>query len=436
MKKKFLLTEKELNKNKWEYLAIFAVLIFYISQIFIFPVQGQMCQAIGFDYCAFWSAGKLSREQNMENIYNLELLKQIQVEFFQHEQDPLTVFSGAPVAYLPIFVTPFTLLSLLNLPLSFLLWILFNFIVFVLYLKFFTRKLFDFPLPNSLLLIFMLTLPVFENFREGQVNIWLLVCGGEFIRALLSEKPFKAGLWIGGWLLKPQLLILIIPFLLPQRKWKALTGFLISSLIIFGLSISIVGMDGMFALTKLILDYSSGLASNTISAMMNWRMSSWYLTPITSSNVSWVIILIGMITTAMVPMIVYNRKKILDSNHLVIALLGIFSATLAVTWHAHPHMAVILIPPMLFLLLKKQIEKKLFLLWVFIPVLMRFISYIILIFVESVNASINSGDVVRFLTGFPAFVLNLALLGWAIHQFKANKFEAQERIIGRSNNLG
>ena len=59
-------------------------------------------------------------------------------------------------------------------------------------------------------------MPVFLNFFFGQVNLWLLICAGEFFRAFLSAKPLKAGLFLGGWLLKPQLLILIIPFLLIQ----------------------------------------------------------------------------------------------------------------------------------------------------------------------------------------------------------------------------
>jgi len=93
----------------------------------------------------------------------------------------------------------------------------------------------------------LLYFPVFANFINGQVNVFLLVCTGEFLRNVMEDHPFTAGLWLGGLLLKPQVLILIVPVILILRYWKIFAGFFASSAVILLTSLALSGWNGMKA---------------------------------------------------------------------------------------------------------------------------------------------------------------------------------------------
>ena len=47
---------------------------------------------------------------------------------------------------------------------------------------------------------------------------------GEFIRSSLNKKPVLSGIWLAGLLLKPQLLILIVPIILLMRYSEGPVG--------------------------------------------------------------------------------------------------------------------------------------------------------------------------------------------------------------------
>jgi len=231
----------------------------------------------------------------------------------------------------------------------------------------------------------MLSLPVFVNFQEGQVNIFLLVCVGEFIRMLLLEKPFIAGLWLGGLLLKFVLLILIIPFLLIQVKKKTLLGFFTFSFIIFLASFSLVGVEGMLALKNFLLDAVSGVPVNNIWAMINWRMVGWQVATISSSTLGWGITIVGTLITTGYTLFFFRKWDKADPIRTVMTLLGIFAATCVVSWHAHLHMSMILIPPMVYLMMKNRFNKNLFTAWVLIPVMVELIGIILSFFLQLGN---------------------------------------------------
>lgn len=412
-----------MKPGAWVNLAIVAAVTFYIIQIVIFIFAGNICQNYAFDFCAFWSVGKVSNEIGLVKVYDINLLKEYQKEIYLYEHNEYINFNPCPVPYLPIFLIPFRLLALLDHKLSFIIWTLLNILIFILYLRFFTRNISGQSLSWRLLLLFMLTLPVFVNFQEGQVNVLLMIFGGEFIRTYLENKPRLAGLWLAGWLLKPQLLILIIPFLLLRRSIKVLIGFFISSLTVLLISFSLINVDGLIALKNLLFDYSQGIPTNNIAAMMNWRMLGWHISTISSSALGWVTTIIGaLITTCLISFILINWEKA-NQTKKIIGFMGIFAATCAITWHSHLHMAMILIPPMIYLLIKNQIDKRILFTWVFTPICFQFFGYLIAYFLQSNGNLINSFQTLNLMRGLPGLLVNLLLLGWTISQFinKENK---------------
>lgn len=437
MKKKRVPPFQGMTSVGWQNLALAAIFTYYIILLAFSLINNNMCGNLAGDYCAYWSGGRIINQGGIADIYDLDLLTQFQKEIYPQANSSSILFQPVEVPYLPIFVLPFQFLSLLNLPSSFLVWTLINLIGFILYLRFFAKEVTGNDMPFRLVLMIILSLPVFVNLLEGQLNIWLGICAGEFIRAFLSDKPYRAGLWLGGWLLKPQLLILIIPFLLIQRSFKVLTGFIVSAIAALVISFGLINADGFLRLKNILLESAEGGVTSHPQAMMNWRMLGWHIASFTSSTIGWTIIILGSALTVCVTLFIFRRRLSLDSTQDAIALLGIFAATGVVTWHAHLHMSIILIPVMVYLIIKNSFNEKLFLGWVFMPILVQFISYIIIaayINLEILPTSIDQvSDLAR---GLPGFILNLLFLGWAILQYTRTKKETPEGVwIVNENDL-
>ncbi len=432
--KKNQLPFQNMSRESWINLAIAATIILYIIQIGFFIFDGTICRNYAFDFCAFWSAGRVSNELSLVEVYDISLLKEYQKEIYLYEHNEYTIFYGCPVPYLPTFLIPFKFLSILNLPSSFIFWTLFNLLVLIIYLWFFTKQTFRSPLSWRFILLLLLSLPVFVNFLEGQVNVFLVVFAGEFLRALFEGKTIKAGLWLGGWLLKPQLLILIIPILLFRKSIKVLLGFFVSSVIVLLTSFSLININGFFSLKNLLFEYSQGIPSNNIAVMMNWRMLGFHISSISSSTLGWGITIIGTVITTGCTLFFFRKWDSTDPTKTVIEMLGIFASTCAVTWHAHLHMSMILIPPLVYLMIKNKFSKNLFTAWVFVPILFQLIVIIIAYFLELSNLFEKSFQVFALSRGLPGFILNLLLFGWAIKNIKSKVNEAPGSQLNLNEN--
>ena len=143
-----------------------------------------ICGGLSYDFCAYWSGGRIMNEQGYRYIYDADILLSIQRGIYPQAIKAPDIFEEVPLPYLPFFLVTFQLFSLIDLPFSYLTWSVLNIIVFSLYLKFFYKEIHAETIKSQLLLIMMLSLPVFLNLYYGQLNIWLGICTGEFIRAI------------------------------------------------------------------------------------------------------------------------------------------------------------------------------------------------------------------------------------------------------------
>lgn len=424
MSKNFHLPFQNMTQESWINLAIAAMLTFYILQIGFIIFDGKICQNIGSDYCAYWAAGRIINEYNITKVYDLDLLRQFQKEVYPQGNSPF--FEPFGVMYLPIFLIPFKYLSLLKPTPSYLVWTFINLSGFILYLTYFAKKTGGKPLPNRLLLFIFLSLPVFVNFHEGQVNVWLMICAGEFIRAILTKNHFKAGLWLGGWLLKPQLLILIIPFLLFRKLFKAIVGFITSAGMILGFSIILIKPSGFLALINIFFEAGGGGVVSNPAAMINWRMIGWHVESFTSANIGWTIIIIGSLITTAMTVIIFRKNITGDSDDRGLEILGLFAATCAITWHSHLHMSMILIPPLIYMVIKKQNSNHIFTAWVFTPFFGELLGYLLAYLLQAQSKILLSYQIQALGRGLPGFIINLTMLGWAIMHYLQFKEQALE----------
>src|SRR5581483_2519666 len=308
---KIKLPFQNMSAESWQNLGLAALCLFYALQICFDLFWRNICGHLAIDYCSFWSAGYLANLKGYVAIYNLSLMHDIQKEIFPK------LIAVTPTPFLPVFVIPFQLLALLHPSLSFWVWTFLNLAILVLYLLFFSVKLTGRAISSRLLLMLLLSVPTFINVFTGQVNVWLVICAGEFIRAMMTERPFQAGLWLGGFLLKPQILILIAPALLIQRAIKTLAGLTISSSILIGTSIALAGTDGLKNLFDLWLGYAGGLPTNDIEIMMNWRMIGLHLSTFTPPLFAWTIAGIGLLTTATATLYLWHRRIEPDSPSFI-----------------------------------------------------------------------------------------------------------------------
>jgi hypothetical protein len=407
-----------------------AIFFTYLIIIAVSLINSNVCENIGVDYCAYWGAGKIIRQHGFGAVYQIDFLKKIQSEiYFQGEIFPPD-FTPIEIPYLPIFLLPFPILSLIPSPTSYYLWIILNLAVLILYLLFYINKIGNVASPYKVLILLALSLPMMINLQEGQLNAFLLICVGEFVRQLDRQSFLKAGLWLGGLLLKPQLLILILPFLLLSRSFKILKGFTVSSFFIFLASFVLIGKRGFINLLNILLDSSAGGVASTPVAMINWRSLGLFINTLTSSTAGWVVIIIGSLFTTGIAFYLFRKTDFKEMPLFSIPLLGIFTATLLVTWHAYLHMSIILYPIMIYLIIKKQMNFTFLYVWFFFPIVVKILSTFVATFIIKFDWA-----TISFIYGVRFFNLNIFLLIWSFIVYSEKEKELlQDSIIEISLN--
>lgn len=416
-----------LKFKNWQNLIIFTILLFYSAQFSFTVGKSRILLGYGADYLAFWSAGRIADEKGYSRIYDITNLRSVQLQELNElgllNKMDASSYSPVPVAILSIFVFPFQILSKINFEPSYWIWTLINVIVLIGYLIYFTRKIFPGNLEKvpgkKLLLLMLISFPVWRNFSEGQVEIFLVICMGEFIRQAINKKPLVSGLWLGGLLLKPQLLILIIPILLFMRYWKNISGFVLSSFVFLITSILLSGVAGMKALVKLWTAYSAGIATSAPEMMINWRMIGVNLNSLLNTSFGWVITGVGMVLTIVIVCVLIRSKPSFGSSVWIITMAAILSATLAVTWHSHYHMAVVLIPFLIYASKFKLLPEKVVFSWVVVTplLLLGFQLTAILVFLIGKHTIPDFG----YLVAISGFCLNLLIMISALRYIHSNQ---------------
>jgi hypothetical protein len=421
MKRKLRVPFSNLNFDKVQNLILVAVFFVYLFQFGFSFSKDNFLIGYGVDYLAFWSAGKIADDKGYAEIYNLENLRSIQTQVLETrgflEKGGVSNISPFPAPIFSFFVLPFQLLSRVDPNISYWIWTSVNLAVLIGYFIFFLRK--TFPVNVSLsstkkmLLLMLLSFPVIVSLIEGQVEVFLVVCMGEFVRYALKKKTLLSGIWLGGLLLKPQLLIIIIPILIIQKNWKVLIGFFASSGLIIGSSLILSGYNGMKSLIDLWTRYSAGIATNAPERMINWRMVALNL----NSSVGWVIAILGMVLTILAIYFLVKQNYTYGTSQWVMIMLGIFSATLAITWHSHYHMAVVLIPLLIYCCLSQMLNSKVVLFWAIVTPAILMAMMIIALFVLFLT-KIEINDFSAMLYAFSGFFANLLVLISILQYFR------------------
>ena len=231
-------------------------------------------------------------------------------------------------------------------------------------------------------------------------------------------------------MLKPQLLILIIPVLLVQRSIRAVAGFAVSMMAILMISFGLVGTEGLLTLLGLFLGFAKGMPTNGPEIMMNWRMLGLHIASLASPIVGRGVTVIGTMLTACALLFFLRRPIHVDHTKDAIALIGVLAATGAVAWHAHFSMAIVLIPPMVLLYIRKRFPEKLLLFWVFMPTVAMLLIYVLAAFIRVGILPLGMAEFLDLLAGLRGLVLNLAILAWAVIEYSRNPLSNEGLVEG------
>lgn len=344
---------QSLTSNEWRRLGLFAVIIVYVLIFLYSYIQFGVLNGIGSDYLSYWTMGKIADEYSFREMYDIDLITSVQYSQLSFLEIPFDTFSPLAAPYLAFFLVPFKFLSSLDAKLGYWLLTIVSAVILYGYLAWFyksTSKIYNVVLDGVLVPLLFFSYPVFINFFAGQVEVILLICTGQFIYCALKKREIQSGLWLGGLLVKPQVLVLIIPGLILKKLWKPLIGFLISSIVILSSSLLLTGFDGMISMAKLWLNFAEGRVNfGTPGSMANWRMVGYLFSNWSNSNLGWVFGAIGMVISLIIWAKLSLKNYPYGSYPWILNFLGIFAISCAFTWHSHIHMGMVLIPFLLIL---------------------------------------------------------------------------------------
>ena len=168
------------------------------------------------------------------------------------------------------------------------------------------------------------------------------------------------------------------------------------------------GFAGMKAMVDLWTRYSTGIATSAPEKMINWRMIGLNLNSVFGTSFGWVIAGLGMVLTIVLVCILIKGKPSFGSSAWIITMGAVFSATLAVTWHSHYHMAVVLIPFLIYASQFKLLPEKVIFAWAtttFVLLLITLFTRVIFFFITKKPVS----DVGYFVA-ISGFWLNLMIM--------------------------
>lgn len=362
------LSSGKFNPRQWFNILWVALFLTYTVSFGIILWRFRVPGLLITDFQAFYATAQIAVSQGFSQVYNLQLQGQFQQALQSQSLHGLfqTAYATVPMPYLPAFILLFLPVAALGYFPGYVSWVLLNVLLLLLYIIRFTRALGS-ENGRDLVVKLLICLPVFSNLILGQVNVFLLIFMGEFLLASLQGKDRLSGVWLSLLLLKPQTLILILPALLIRKCYKTLSGFALGSAVIFLLSLILVGPRSLAGLGLLLLGYIHGLPTNSPEVMMNWRAVAMNLSNVLPALVAWIIALEGMALTVVVTLSMWRKPMVSTSPHFAYLLLGTFAGTLAVTWHAHNHMEMILIPLILYLYARKMLPWNIIYLWFLAP---------------------------------------------------------------------
>lgn len=337
--------------DRWLNRAWLILFGFFLAVIGVNYSRPENCVFLATDFRGYYATAQIVLRHGFAALYDPQLQQVYQAAL------PIRCLDGSligpaldvMVPYLPVFILAFLPWQALDFTTSYVVWSVINLVILVAYLRFLTTQLVGRP-GWLRLLQWLFCLPVLANLALGQINILWVIGLGEFVRKMMGGKPGRAGLWLGLLLLKPHILILLLPGLLAVRQWRALAGFGTSLFILVGASWALAGMEGLRGMFGVVSEFA-GPEFLSAPAMMNWRALALNLAQLIPGWAAWGIATLGMGFTAGFALWSWwsaSQKPLSVESFLFLVLISLAGAY-AVSWHSNLYMLIGLLIPLLVL---------------------------------------------------------------------------------------
>ena len=331
----------------WRPLAIAANLIFWLANAVHELIVRGLFLDFGVDWARFWGASRAFDAVTPSAAYRLPEIASFMQPLVRYARPPQGGVRVGPAPYPPIFLKFFALFTLPSPWIGFVLWTAFN---IALALFVFRRLALSFC-PASrwpVTLVLLSSFPLMMALFVGQVIVLLLVCVMQAVTEFERGREFRAGLWTGLLVLKPQYAFCLVLVFLFKRRTHALAGFASGAALIGLASFAAGGLGGLIGYAKMLVTdypaYAGGTAINP-HGMIGWRAIVLSFLPHLSTHASLALVAaLSMLTMASLPLIWHGPWNP-RSDRFTTQLAATFAVTLLVAYHSQPHGAALLLVP-------------------------------------------------------------------------------------------
>jgi len=336
------------HKRTWLDIAWFVLLLVLLALIAREYWTGRFCSQMGVDFRGYYASAQVARQHGFAVVYDQELQKDVQSGLIYRctisaDQPPLYV----AMPYFPVYVLLFWPFTLLDFTSSYILWLSLQLGMFLLYLWRFSKALGE-SAGLFRILQWGFCIPLVVNLYLGQINALLVILLGEFIIALSRGKKQTSGLWLSTLLVKPHMLILLVPGLLVSQNWSVLAGFMIGSVVIVGTSFLLAGVKGLASMLQLTFQFAGPLIQMP-SGMMNWRALALNLGKVIPDWIGWLLAGVGAVVIFVLVMRRWRNPPFRSPTQLVWLVTITIFGTFILSWHAHFYMLMLVVPMLVYL---------------------------------------------------------------------------------------
>lgn len=307
---------------------------------------------VGVDWARFWGASRAFSHVSPAAAYRLPEIATFMQPLVQYYQPDVGAVRVGPAPYPPIFLKIFEIFTLPPSPIGFLLWTALN-ILLAVYVVYRLAKRFPAASRIQVALLMLSTFPLMMAFFVGQMVVLLLVCVMQAVEDFTNGREFRAGLWTGLLVLKPQYAFCLFFVYVIKRRASALAGSAVSAAAIVVGSLAVGGFGGVIAYVRMLFNaypaYAGGTAIDP-RGMIGWRSLVITIFPHLSTISSLLLVgVLSLLTIALLPLI-WRGPWDPSSERFLRQLAATLAITLLVAYHSQPHGAALLLVPCALLL--------------------------------------------------------------------------------------
>lgn len=306
---------------------------------------GLFAGSLTVDFRSFWVATQAFLTTGPAAVYDMTTLNHIIQRLGGQGGAVAGALVAAPAPYPPPFFLIFAPFALVAPALGFGLWTLFNLALaaFAVWPLVQTARS-----PWLALVAALVFFPLAISLYAGQPSGLLLFALYQGYRSLRREEEFRAGLWLGVLLLKPQYVFGLALVLLFKRRWSALIGLGVAGTVLAAASLALVGVQGLMAYRTLLSSaagFRSAPARIAPNIMISWRGFLLNVLPGLNDRTGLLLTLVCSALTVLLLPILWRGPWRPRETAFEVRFLATMMITLLAAYHSHIYGATLLLVP-------------------------------------------------------------------------------------------